>query len=213
MNEAKETTKKEDEEEELSKLEISTEEREKITILTREELIDLFKRVHAHIMDKSKPGCTTVGLVGYPNVGKSSTINAIMKNKRVAVSDTPGKTKHYQTMYIDENQELLLCDCPGLVFPSFVSTKGELILNGVLSIDQMRDYVEPINLLIHHIPREVFEVFYGVELPKPKEGQDPNRLPFAEELCSAYASIYSHSSVLLFYMLFDLLKYLKLNIF
>lgn len=137
-------------------------------------------------MDKSKPGCTTVGLVGYPNVGKSSTINALLKNKRVAVSETPGKTKHYQTMFIED--ELLLCDCPGLVFPSFVSTKGELILNGILSIDQMRDYVEPISLLLEHIPRQVFEILYGIELPKPKEGQDPKRLPFAEELCSTYSS-------------------------
>lgn len=164
-------------------------ERAAIRVLTREELIDMFKRVHAHIVDKSKPGCTTIGLVGYPNVGKSSTINALMQNKRVAVSETPGKTKHYQTLFIDD--ELLLCDCPGLVFPSFVSTKGELILNGILSIDQMRDYVEPINLLIQHLPKQVFEVLYGIELPKPKEGQDPNRLPFAEELCSSYSSINS----------------------
>lgn len=165
---------------------MSEEERAAIRVLSREELIDMFKRVHAHIVDKSKPGCTTIGLVGYPNVGKSSTINALMQNKRVAVSETPGKTKHYQTLFIDD--DLLLCDCPGLVFPSFVSTKGELILNGILSIDQMRDYVEPINLLIQHLPRQVFEILYGIELPKPKEGQDPNRLPFAEELCSSYSS-------------------------
>lgn len=37
-----------------------------------------------------------VGMVGYPNVGKSSTINALYGVKRVAVSKTPGKTKHFQ---------------------------------------------------------------------------------------------------------------------
>lgn len=37
-----------------------------------------------------------VGMVGYPNVGKSSTINALNGVKRVAVSKTPGKTKHFQ---------------------------------------------------------------------------------------------------------------------
>ncbi len=68
---------------------------EKCKILTREELIDLLKSIHTNPV-KVKPGCTTIGMVGYPNVGKSSTINALLQRKRVAVSETPGKTKHYQ---------------------------------------------------------------------------------------------------------------------
>ncbi len=169
----------------LIELNLTDEERQKCRILNREELIDLFKTIHKHIVDKAKPGCTTIGLVGYPNVGKSSTINALLMNKKVAVSETPGKTKHYQTLYVDD--DLLLCDCPGLVFPSFVSTRGELIINGILPIDQMKEYVEPVNLVIHHIPKQVIEMYYGIELPKPKEGQNPNRPPTAEELCSTYA--------------------------
>lgn len=165
--------------------EISAEEREKCKILTRDELIHMFKTLYTS-PDKAMPGITTIGLVGYPNVGKSSTINAIMEGKKVAVSETPGKTKHYQTMYFDD--ELLLCDCPGLVFPSFVSSRGELILNGILPIDQMRDYNEPCYLASEHIPRGVFEMSYGITLPKPKDYEDQNRQPTAEELCSAYAS-------------------------
>ena len=34
--------------------------------------------------------------VGYPNVGKSSTINTIFQDKKVSISATPGKTKHFQ---------------------------------------------------------------------------------------------------------------------
>lgn len=128
----------------LSELNMSEEEKEGSRILNQAELITFFKTVHKSV-DKAKPGLTTIGLVGYPNVGKSSTINALLKGKKAAVSDTPGKTKHYQTLFVDD--DLLLCDCPGLVFPSFVSTRGELILNGILPIDQMRDYVEPINLI------------------------------------------------------------------
>lgn len=37
-----------------------------------------------------------VGFVGYPNVGKSSTLNALCGAKKTPVSATPGKTKHYQ---------------------------------------------------------------------------------------------------------------------
>ncbi|GJS62412.1 GTPase LSG1-2 [Tanacetum coccineum] len=51
----------------------------------------------------------TVGFVGYPNVGKSSTINALVGAKRTGVTSTPGKTKHFQTLIITE--KLTLCDC------------------------------------------------------------------------------------------------------
>nr|XP_023026894.1 large subunit GTPase 1 homolog [Leptinotarsa decemlineata] len=108
-----------------------------------------------------------------------------MGKKKVSVSATPGKTKHFQTLYLDK--DILLCDCPGLVMPSFVFSKAEMILNGILPIDQMRDHVPPTNLLTSWIPRHVIEDKYGIMLPKPLEGEDPDRPPFAEELLNAYA--------------------------
>ncbi|KAL7676994.1 hypothetical protein ACOME3_003243 [Neoechinorhynchus agilis] len=75
-----------------------------------------------------------IGFVGYPNVGKSSTINSLFQKKKVAISATPGKTKYLQTLILNETVEL--CDCPGLVFPSFSSCKAEFVINGVLSVDQ-----------------------------------------------------------------------------
>lgn len=52
---------------------------------------------------------------------------------------------HIQTLYI--NDSLMLCDCPGLVFPTFVTTKAELVCSGILPIDQMRDHVPPTALV------------------------------------------------------------------
>jgi large subunit GTPase 1 len=52
-------------------------------------------------------------MVGYPNVGKSSVVNTLCNKKLVGVASQPGKTKHIQTIFLDE--ELMLCDCPGLV--------------------------------------------------------------------------------------------------
>ena len=60
----------------------------------------------------------TLGLVGHPNVGKSSLINSIMRRTVVSASRTPGHTKHFQTIHIAEN--LRLCDSPGLVFPALI---------------------------------------------------------------------------------------------
>lgn len=80
-------------------------------------------------------GDTNIGLIGYPNVGKSSTINLITGQKRVKVSQTPGKTKYLQTIPLRNGTCLL--DCPGLVFPKH--RKIDLILHGVLNVDQLLD--------------------------------------------------------------------------
>lgn len=105
-----------------------------------------------------------VGTVGYPNVGKSSVINVLCGIKRVGVANRPGKTKHFQTLNLDD--DLCLCDCPGLVFPSFANSKAEMMTCGVLGIDTMRDYIGPIQLLMSRVPKEHLEIQYKIRLPK-----------------------------------------------
>jgi len=105
----------------------------------------------------------SVGTVGYPNVGKSSVINVLMGVKKVGVAAMPGKTKHFQTL--DLGKEIRLCDCPGLVFPSFANSKAEMMCCGVLLIDQMRDHISPISLIMSRIPKEVLEAQYKIVLP------------------------------------------------
>ncbi|MBN3295559.1 LSG1 GTPase, partial [Amia calva] len=152
-------------------------------LLSKDELLEIFKLAHTGTCIKE--GQITVGLVGYPNVGKSSTINTILRNKKVSVSATPGHTKHFQTLFVEPG--LCLCDCPGLVMPSFVSTKAEMICSGILPIDQMRDHVPSISLIsFHHIPRHVLEATYGINIIRPREDEDPDRPPTAEELLAAY---------------------------
>ena len=80
----------------------------------------------------------------------------------------------------------MLCDCPGLVMPSFVSTKHEMVIWGILPIDQMRDHVGPVNLIAALIPRNVLESTYGIFIPKPGEGEDCDRHPTSEEVLNAY---------------------------
>lgn len=63
-------------------------------LLSRSELIEVFRMIYTKRRLLGK--VVTIGLVGYPNVGKSSTINCLMQGKKVSVSATPGKTKHFQ---------------------------------------------------------------------------------------------------------------------
>ncbi|KAL3997160.1 50S ribosome-binding GTPase family protein [Acanthocheilonema viteae] len=149
------------------------------------ELISFFKsRGHIRAGDMGRR-FLVVGMVGYPNVGKSSTINKLLNQKKVAVSATPGKTRHLQTLVIDE--ELILCDCPGLVMPSFALSRSEMILNGILSIDYMREYLSPIELLLTRVPRRYFEKIYSVMLTD--DDGDEETLLSAHDLLTAIAFI------------------------
>lgn len=155
-------------------------------LLSRTELIDFLR--HIYTGPRNNKQHVTVGMVGYPNVGKSSTINSLMTVKKVSVSATPGKTKRFQTLFLEN--DILLCDCPGLVMPSFVLTKADMLLNGILPIDQMRDHVPAVNLLCERIPRHVLEDKYGIVIAKPLEGEDAERPPYSEELLLAYGCKY-----------------------
>lgn len=128
---------------------------------------------------------TTIGLVGYPNVGKSSTINALLGAKKVSVSATPGKTKHFQTLYL--SPEIMLCDCPGLVFPNFATTKADLVVNGVLPIDQQREFTGPAGLVAKRIPKHFMENVYGVKIPIRPIEEGGTGVPTASEILRAYA--------------------------
>ncbi|CAK9783764.1 GTP-binding protein [Cutaneotrichosporon oleaginosum] len=131
------------------------------------------------------PSKLMIGLVGYPNVGKSSTINALIGAKKVSVSATPGKTKHFQTLVLTE--DITLCDCPGLVFPQFANTQADLVCDGVLPIDQMREYSAPVDLVCRRIPRAILEGTYGIRIDvKEIEDGGTGKVGW-EELLSAYA--------------------------
>ncbi|KAF3991476.1 hypothetical protein FT663_01349 [Candidozyma haemuli var. vulneris] len=159
-----------------------------IKILKIEELEDLFlttapkfEQTEDHPDRKLQ-----IGLVGYPNVGKSSTINALVGSKKVSVSATPGKTKHFQTIVL--SPDVVLCDCPGLVFPNFAYSNGELVCNGVLPIDQLREHIPPVSLVCQRIPKYFLEAVYGIHIPIQSKADGGNgEYPTARELLNAYA--------------------------
>jgi large subunit GTPase 1 len=157
-------------------------------ILTTDELEALFLKHAPKIQQKEgeAPRKTQIGLVGYPNVGKSSTINALVGAKKVSVSATPGKTKHFQTIHLSD--EVMLCDCPGLVFPNFATTKAELVCNGVLPIDQLREFTAPAAIVAQQIPKRFLEATYGFKINVRPIEEGGTGTPTGSELLRAYAA-------------------------
>ncbi|KAI0045203.1 P-loop containing nucleoside triphosphate hydrolase protein [Auriscalpium vulgare] len=84
--------------------------------------------------DAPEPDFLTVGVIGQPNVGKSSLLNALFGTTKVRASSTPGKTKHFQTLFW--TSDIRLVDCPGLVMPDLVPLEMQ-VLSGILPIARM----------------------------------------------------------------------------
>ncbi|PVU86180.1 hypothetical protein BB561_006792 [Smittium simulii] len=172
--------------EKIHKVQISSEDR-RTRVLTPEELVGLL--ISESSPPKNSDGSSnkiTIGLVGYPNVGKSSTINSLVGAKKVSVGSMPGKTKHFQTIPL--TGDITLCDCPGLVFPTFATTTADMVCNGVLPIDQLREYSGPAALISRRIPKWVIEATYGINIYIKSAEEGGDGIPTAEELLISYAA-------------------------
>lgn len=93
-------------------------------------------------------------------MGKSSTINRFLTSKKLQVSATPGKTKHYQTHKIGGSCTFI--DGPGLVIPNLSMDKASMVLGGILPIDTLTDYGPSVELLLKKIPLAHLLKHYGI---------------------------------------------------
>lgn len=77
-----------------------------------------------------------VGVVGYPNTGKSSLINALAGRAKARASSQSGYTKGLQ--YVKADNKIMLLDTPGVIpFKETDEIKHALI--GSLSFDKLKD--------------------------------------------------------------------------
>ncbi|KAL7715620.1 Guanine nucleotide-binding protein-like 1 [Entamoeba marina] len=101
----------------------------------------------------------TVGLVGSPNVGKSSLLNWLVGKKVTSVSSHPGKTKYLQTYNMNKN--IILADCPGMMFPVTHQSQLIQVICGVYPLSQLR---EPYSIVRFFLERLPLEKVYGIDL-------------------------------------------------
>jgi len=144
-----------------------------VDVLDKDKLLDMLEQRARKAGVEGRP---TIGMVGYPNVGKSSLINAVVGGKKVSVSRQPGKTKHFQTLEVPD-RDLRFCDCPGLVFPSVVATKAHLVIRGVQPIDVCQDLIAACELIASKIGTEPMLAHYScAECAAQFRHETPGRL-------------------------------------
>lgn len=105
-----------------------------------------------------------IGVVGYPNTGKSSLINVLKQRKSAKTSPVPGYTKGVQLIKIEEG--VFIIDTPGVV-PYSKNKENSKALIAAISAHNLDDP----ELAAFEIMRrfkaanpEAFEIHYGVKL-------------------------------------------------
>jgi nuclear GTP-binding protein len=119
----------------------------------RGSLIDLLRQFSILHKDRKQ---ISVGLIGYPNVGKSSIINALRGKAVTKVAPIPGETKVWQ--YVTLMKRIYLIDCPGIVPPNHNDTPQDLLLRGVVrveNVDNPEQYIPAVlkKVKTHHMER------------------------------------------------------------
>lgn len=88
-----------------------------------------------------------IAITGYPNVGKSTTINALSRKKKVKTSPKAGYTRGEQ--YVKISEEIILIDLPGVI-PKTEKDQFKLFLIGSKNPNQLEDQEEIALKLIKH---------------------------------------------------------------
>lgn len=79
-----------------------------------EELLQVLKNYCRHESSNRKnKHAIIVGIIGFPNVGKSSLINSLKRSRVAPIGNTPGLTKSIQEIQLD--RDIILLDCPGVI--------------------------------------------------------------------------------------------------
>ncbi|KAJ3195674.1 GTPase required for pre-60S ribosomal subunit nuclear export and maturation [Irineochytrium annulatum] len=121
-------------------------------------LIQLLRQFSTLHSDKKQ---ISVGFIGYPNTGKSSIINTLRAKKVCNVAPIPGETKVWQ--YITLMKRIYLIDCPGVVHPSSDDSETDIVLKGVVRVENIKTPEDHIPAILERVRDDYIRRTYDVE--------------------------------------------------
>ena len=104
---------------------------------------------------KGKP--VTVGVVGFPNTGKSTLINVLKGRKSAGTSPVSGYTKVLQMVKI--TKDIMMIDTPGILH---YTNDTDMLAMGVLNAESLKDPEMSAVKLIESLDGKI-EAYFGVE--------------------------------------------------
>lgn len=120
-------------------------------------LINLLRQFSKLHVDRKQ---ISVGLIGYPNTGKSSIINTLRSKKVCKVAPIAGETKVWQ--YVTLMKRIYLVDCPGVVYPS-AETDTEKVLKGVVRVELIQCPEDYIASVLERVKPEYIRKTYKID--------------------------------------------------
>ncbi|XP_068630368.1 guanine nucleotide-binding protein-like 3 homolog [Battus philenor] len=110
----------------------------------------------------------TVGVVGLPNVGKSSIINSLNRSKACNVGSTPGVTKQMQTVQLDSKIKIL--DSPGIVFHTGSDNDASVALKNAIRVGSLKDPVTPATAILQRAHKQTLvDLYFVPQFSTPQE--------------------------------------------
>ena len=125
----------------------------------------LLKKKIKALANQNKIRMPRVGVIGYPNVGKSSIINALKGKGSARTSPEAGYTKGKQ--YLRVGNDFLMIDTPGVISKEKTEEK-ELVLIGAKNPYTIEDPDLAVIKLLKARPG-IAESLYGVKIKADKE--------------------------------------------
>ncbi|KAL3853422.1 hypothetical protein ACJMK2_016960 [Sinanodonta woodiana] len=119
----------------------------------------LMKLLGNYCRNKDIKTTIRVGVVGFPNTGKSSIINSLKRSKACNVGATPGVTKQMQEVQLDKHIRLL--DSPGVVMAKGNSDTSTILKNCV-KLETLDDPVTPVEAILKRCSKQQMILHYGI---------------------------------------------------